>query len=78
MITDHLCQQPWFNRLVSGTDSALDPTKLLWTQRRKMANVVIDCRVSSLAGHIVVITQRLRLWLKRRGKGLFGTNQPLK
>lgn len=71
MITDHLCSQPWFNRLDSGTDSAMDPTKLLWTQRRKMANVVIDCRGSTLAGHIVVITQRLRLWLKRRRQGFF-------
>jgi Acetyltransferase (GNAT) domain len=65
MITDYLYQQPWFERLDSATDASVDPAKLIWKQRRKMANVVIDCKPHSLRGRAVVAAQQLRLWLKK-------------
>jgi CelD/BcsL family acetyltransferase involved in cellulose biosynthesis len=71
MVTDHLLRQDWFERLDSGADSAMDPAKLLWAQRRTMANVVIDCSGASLTGTSLAAAQRLRLWVKRKKKDLF-------
>ena len=65
MITEYLYQQPWFERLDTSTDASVDPSRLIWKQRRKMANVVIDCSPSSWRGRAVVAAQRLRLRLKK-------------
>ncbi len=64
MITDWLYQQPWFERLDTGSDDSVDPAGLIWKQRRKMANVVISLDPQGLRGKTVVASQRLRKWAK--------------
>ena len=63
-LTEWLYAQPWFERLDAGHDDSVDPSDLIWKQRRKMADIVIDIAPGSLRGRIVVLGQRLRLFLR--------------
>lgn len=66
MLTEWLYAQPWFERLDAGHDDSVDPGSLIWRQRRRMANVVIDLKPGSLKGLAVVALlkarRRLRAW----------------
>jgi hypothetical protein len=66
IMTEYLYEQPWFDRLDTATDASVDPATLIWKQRRKMANAVIDCKPSSWRGRAFVAAQRLKLWLKKQ------------
>jgi hypothetical protein len=70
MLTEWLYAQPWFERLDAGHDDSVDPATLIWKQRRKMANVVIDLAPGSLKGRAVAallrLRQRLRVWRNAR------------
>jgi Acetyltransferase (GNAT) domain len=64
MLTEWLYDQPWFERLDTGSDDSVDPDTLIWKQRRRMADVVIALDPGSLRGRAVVAGQRLRRWLR--------------
>jgi CelD/BcsL family acetyltransferase involved in cellulose biosynthesis len=70
MLTEWFYAQPWFERLDAGHDDSVDPAGLIWKQRRRMANVVIDLAPGSPKGRLVVaalrLRQRLRAWRNRR------------
>jgi CelD/BcsL family acetyltransferase involved in cellulose biosynthesis len=70
MLTEWLYAQPWFERLDSGHDDSVDPDTLIWKQRRRMANVVIDLRPGSWRGRAITallrLRQLLRAWKNRR------------
>jgi Acetyltransferase (GNAT) domain len=70
MLTEWLYGQPWFRRLDSGHDDSVDPASLIWKQRRRMANIVIDLNPGSIRGRFVVmflrLRARLRAWKNRR------------
>lgn len=69
MLTGWLYAQPWFERLDAGHDDSVDPATLIWKQRRKMANVVIDLKPGSIRGRMVVAVlkarQTIRAWRTR-------------
>jgi CelD/BcsL family acetyltransferase involved in cellulose biosynthesis len=64
MLTQWLYDQPWFQRLDTGCDDSVDPSSLIWKQRRPMANVVISLDPDALHGHAVVAGLKLRRWAK--------------
>jgi hypothetical protein len=70
LVTEWLYAQPWFESLDTGHDDSVDPARELWSERRKMATVVIDMKPGSLKGRAVVAwltaRQRLRAWRNRR------------
>ncbi len=66
MLTHWFYEQPWFQRLDTGSDDSTDPASLIWKQRRPMANVVISLNPHSLQGKAVVAGLKLR----RRVKGM--------
>jgi Acetyltransferase (GNAT) domain len=69
-VTEWLYAQPWFETMDTGHDDSVDPSRELWSERRKMATVVIDMKPGSLKGRVVVAwlraRQRLRAWRNRR------------
>jgi CelD/BcsL family acetyltransferase involved in cellulose biosynthesis len=64
MLTQWLYDQPWFQQLDTGSDDSVDPSTLIWKQRRPMANVVISLDPHSFQGRTVVAGQNLRRWTK--------------
>jgi CelD/BcsL family acetyltransferase involved in cellulose biosynthesis len=70
MLTEWLYSQLWFARLDAGHDDSVNPATLIWAQRRRMANVVIDLSPGSVKGRVVVALlkarQRLRAWRNGR------------
>jgi CelD/BcsL family acetyltransferase involved in cellulose biosynthesis len=69
-VTEWLYAQPWFERMDTGHDDSVAPSRELWSERRKMATVVIDMKPGSLKGRAVVAwlraRQRLRAWRNAR------------
>jgi Acetyltransferase (GNAT) domain len=65
MLTEYFYTQPWFERLDTGSDDSVDPAALIWKQRRRMANVVIDLNPGSYKGALVVAAVKLRATLRR-------------
>jgi CelD/BcsL family acetyltransferase involved in cellulose biosynthesis len=64
MLTQWLYDQPWFQRLDTGSDDSIDPSTLIWKQRRPMANVIISLDPHSFQGKAVVAGLHLRRWVK--------------
>jgi hypothetical protein len=64
MLTEWLYTQPWFERLDTGSDDSVDPATLIWKQRRRMANIVINLEPNALGAKVYVASQRLRRWAK--------------
>jgi Acetyltransferase (GNAT) domain len=64
MLTQWFYDQPWFQRLDTGIDDSVDPARLIWKQRRPMANVVISLDPGSFQGQAVVAGLNLRRWAK--------------
>jgi hypothetical protein len=64
MLTQWFYDQPWFQRLDTGIDDSIDPARLIWKQRRPMANVVISLDPGSFQGRAVVAGLNLRRWVK--------------
>jgi CelD/BcsL family acetyltransferase involved in cellulose biosynthesis len=64
MLTHWLYQQPWFQRLDTGSDDSMDPASLIWKQRRPMTNVIISLDPGSFQGRAVVAGLNLRRWAK--------------
>jgi CelD/BcsL family acetyltransferase involved in cellulose biosynthesis len=64
MLTQWFYDQPWFQRLDTGSDDSVDPPSLIWKQRRPMANVVISLDPDALHGRAVVAGLKLRRWAK--------------
>jgi hypothetical protein len=69
-VTEWLYAQPWFETMDTGHDDSVDPAREIWSERRKMATVVIDMKPGSMKGRIVVAwlrgRQALRSWRNRR------------
>jgi CelD/BcsL family acetyltransferase involved in cellulose biosynthesis len=42
MLTQWLYAQPWFTRLDTASDDSIDPSTLIWTERRAMAHILIE------------------------------------
>jgi CelD/BcsL family acetyltransferase involved in cellulose biosynthesis len=72
MLTHWFCEQPWFQRLDTGSDDSVDPSGLIWKQRRPMANVVISLDPGSFQGRTVVAGLNLRRWAKSMKNRLTG------
>jgi CelD/BcsL family acetyltransferase involved in cellulose biosynthesis len=70
MVTEWLYAQPWFETMDTGHDDSVDPAREIWSERRPMANVVIDLKPGSFKGRAVVAflraRQALRAWRNRR------------
>jgi hypothetical protein len=64
MLTEWLYGQPWFERLDTGSDDSVDPDTLIWKQRRRMADIIVNLDPGALRGHAIVAGQRLRRWLR--------------
>jgi CelD/BcsL family acetyltransferase involved in cellulose biosynthesis len=64
MLTQWFFDQPWFQRLDTGSDDSVDPSGLIWKQRRPMANVVISLDPGSFQGRAIVAGLNLRRWAK--------------
>jgi hypothetical protein len=65
MLTEHFYAQPWFERLDTGSDNSVDPATLIWKQRRRMANIVIDLKPGSIKGAMTAAALKLRALLRR-------------
>jgi len=72
MVTEHLYENTVFSLLDSSTDGAINANLMLWSQRRPMAHVVIDCRSASLTGKALTAYQRTRLQAKQQKIRLLG------
>jgi Acetyltransferase (GNAT) domain len=69
LLTEWLYTQDWFERMDAGHDDSVDPAGLIWKQRRRMANIVIDLVPGSWKGRAVVSLLRARQRLKRWRNG---------
>jgi Acetyltransferase (GNAT) domain len=65
MLTDWLYQQPWFERLDTGSDDSVNPATLIWKQRRPMANVVIGLEPKAWGSTVLAAARRMRGWAKK-------------
>jgi CelD/BcsL family acetyltransferase involved in cellulose biosynthesis len=63
-LTDWLYGQRWFERLDAGHDDSVDPDGLVWKQRRRMADILIDLAPGSAQGRLAVAGLRLRRLLR--------------
>ncbi len=64
MLTQWFYEQPWFQRLDTGIDDSVDPARLIWKQRRRMADVIVSLDPGSFQGRAVVAGLNLRRWAK--------------
>jgi hypothetical protein len=63
-LTDWLYGQRWFERLDAGHDDSVDPDGLVWKQRRRMADILIDLAPDSAQGRLAAAGLRLRRLLR--------------
>jgi CelD/BcsL family acetyltransferase involved in cellulose biosynthesis len=78
ILTQWFYDQPWFQRLDTGIDDSVDPARLIWKQRRPMANVIISLDPHSLQGRTVVAGLRLRRWAKTMKNRIRAADHALK
>ncbi len=64
LLTAWLYDQPWFALLDTATDDSIDPQALIWSQRRSMANVLIEPPGGVWQGRVAEGAHRLRQRLK--------------